>query len=537
MLVGAAFRMTQTIAQERDLVTAEDFLKIPRGHGWVSRWMTIAAFAITFLTILPLPFIAWIGWQTGWETSISLIFRPRVGELLVNTVMLLVLAVPLCTVLALALAWLTEFSDLPFRRVWAWLCVAPLAVPAFVQSYAWISLFPGLNGLWAGVIISVIAYFPFLYLPIAATLRRLDPALEDAAASLGLTPWRIFFRVILPQLRLALCGGALLVGLHLLAEYGLYVFIRFDTFTTAIVDQYQSSFNGPAATMLAGVLVVCCLVLLSIEAGVRGNARYSRVGSGAARQIEPVRLGKLTPLCLALLIATALFSLGIPLLTIGRWLMAGGADIWRFDEIGYAFYQTLVLAIFGGLLTTLAAIPMAWLSIRAPGGAQRALEGLNYLGGALPGVVIALAVVTITVRTAHMFYQTMATILLAYTLMFLPRALVSLRASIAQAPVELEHAAASLGRRPANALWATTIRLAAPGAAAGMALASLGIMNELTATQMLAPNGTRTLAMGFWALSGELDYAAAAPYALVMILISLPLIWLLHDQSQRMAGR
>jgi iron(III) transport system permease protein len=86
-------------------------------------------------------------------------------------------------------------------------------------------------------------------------------------------------------------------------------------------------------------------------------------------------------------------------------------------------------------------------------------------------------------------------------------------------------------------LWATTIRLSAPGAAAGMTLASLGILNELTATQMLAPNGTRTLAMGFWSLSSELDYAAAAPYALAMIVISLPLTWLLFLQSKRLAGQ
>ena len=39
-------------------------------------------------------------------------------------------------------------------------------------------------------------YFPFLYLPIAATLRRLDPAIEDVAQSLGLKPWAVFFRVV-----------------------------------------------------------------------------------------------------------------------------------------------------------------------------------------------------------------------------------------------------------------------------------------------------------------------------------------------------
>ena len=71
----------------------------------------------------------------------------------------------------------------------------------------------------------------------------------------------MFFKVVLPQLRLPIWGGALLVGLHLLAEYGLFVMIRFDTFTTAIVDQFQSTYNGPAAHMLAGVLVLCCLVM------------------------------------------------------------------------------------------------------------------------------------------------------------------------------------------------------------------------------------------------------------------------------------
>ncbi|ESW63856.1 MULTISPECIES: iron ABC transporter permease [unclassified Mesorhizobium] len=500
-------------------------------------WIALVAIIVSLLSLLPLAFIIWIGVQIGWDTASALVFRPRVGELLVNTVLLVALTVPIATVLSVTLAWLTERSDLPGARLWAWLSVAPLAIPAFVHSYAWITLVPGLHGLWAGVLVSVLAYFPFLYLPLAAALRRLDPALEDAAAALGLGPWRVFWRVVLPQLRLAICGGALLVGLHLLAEYGLYVFIRFDTFTTAIVDQFQSTFNGPAANMLAGVLVTCCFVLLALEVLVRGEERYARVGSGAARHRQRSRLGRATLACLALPAVTTLLAIGVPFVTIGRWLVAGGADVWRLDEIGLALGQTLFLALAGALLATIAAMPMAWISIRAPGPLQRLLEGCNYIVGSLPGVVIALALVTITVRIAMPLYQTLFTILVAYALMFLPRALISLRASIAQAPVELERAAASLGRPPLKALWSTTIRLSAPGAAAGMALVALGIMNELTATQMLAPNGTRTLAMAFWSYSGEIDYASAAPYAFIMVAMSLPLTWLLYVQSKRMAGR
>jgi iron(III) transport system permease protein len=493
----------------------------------------VAALVSAF-ALLPLGFVATVAVQSGWPIVSALVFRPRVGELLANTALLTVCTVPICIVLAVAIAWLTERSTLPGARIFAWLAVAPLAVPAFVHSYAWVSVVPGIKGLGGGVLVSVLAYFAFLYLPVAASLRRMDPGLEDAAASLGVPPALVFVRVVLPQLRLALCGGALLIGLHLLGEYGLYAMIRFDTLTTAIVDQFQSTYNGPAANMLAGVLVLCCLLLLLLESRIRGAARYARVGAGAARLPARVRLGRATIPCLALPIGVAALSLGVPLMTIGRWLLAGGAAAWRWGEIGPALGQTVLLAGAGGLLCVAASVPMAWLSIRRPGRLQRLMEGENYVVGSLPG---ALALVTVTVRVALPIYQTLVTILLAYVLLFLPRAMLSLRASIAQAPAELEQAAASLGRSPLRALWATTVRLSAPGAAAGLAMVSLGITNELTATMMLAPNGTQTLAMQFWSYSGEIDYAAAAPYAVLMVLFSLPLVFLLHAQSRRLAGR
>ncbi|MRC26494.1 ABC transporter permease subunit, partial [Bacillus thuringiensis] len=81
-----------------------------------------------------------------------------------------------------------------------------------------------------------------------------------------------------------------------------------------------------------------------------------------------------------------------------------------------------------------------------------------------------LALVTVTIHYARPIYQTEVTLFLAYLLLFMPRALVNLRAGIAQAPVELENVARSLGSTPAEALWRVTLRLTAPGAAAGAAL-------------------------------------------------------------------
>lgn len=409
-------------------------------------------------------------------------------------------------------------------------------MPAFVQSYAWITLVPALHGLPAAVLVSVLAYTPFIYLPVAAQLRRLDPALEDAAASLGLGPFSVFFRVILPQLRLGLCGGSMLVALHLLAEYGLFALVRYDTFTTAIMDQFQSAYSAPAANLLGGVLVLCCVGVMTIEAAIRGGERYARLGAGAARLAPRRDLGPLTVPALVFLALGAMLGLAVPCGTIMRWLVAGGSGVWT-SSVGLAFIETVGIALAGALVTTVVAAPIAWLSIRAPGRAQRLLEGCHSYVGSLPGVVVGLSLVAVTVRVALPLYQTMATLLLAYMLLFLPRAIAGLRPSLAQAPVELEQAAMALGRTQLEAVLVITLRIAAPGAAASLALVALGAATELTATLMLAPNGVRTLATGFWSLTSEIEYAAAAPYAAAMILASLPLTILLRIQSMRVSGR
>ena len=190
---------------------------------------------------------------------------------------------PLCVVLGVGAAWLVERTDLPGRAFWRPLFVAPLAVPAFVNSYAWVSVIPSLHGLWAGVLVATLSYFPFVYLPVAATLRRLDPAVEESARALGSDSAGVFFRVVLPQLRLAILGGGLLIGVHLLAEYGAFAMLRFDTFTIAIFEQFQATFDGAAGSTLAGVLVLLCLVLLVAEALARGT-----------RTVRPHRLRRAT---------------------------------------------------------------------------------------------------------------------------------------------------------------------------------------------------------------------------------------------------
>ena len=493
--------------------------------------LSVIVAALTVLFLVPVGYIVWLAVDIGPAQAAELVLRERVLRLLGSTLALVAVTVPLTVVLGVAAAWLVERTTLPGRRIWGVLFAAPLAVPAFVISYAWLGIDPSIGGLSGGVLIAVSAYFPLVYLPAAATLRWIDPAEEEVARSLGLSGASIVFRVLVPQLRLAVLGGALLVALHLLAEYGAFSMIRFDTFTTAIVDQYQSSFASASGGVLAGVLVLVCLVLLVMEAGARGRARYARLGSGTARRTTPVRLGRWTPVALLGALAVVVISLGVPVFVVSRWLVVGGVEVWANPDLAEAFGQSVGYGFYGAAGAVLLALPVAWLTIRYPGPTARLAEAGNYVASSVPGIVVALALTTVSVRMLPQIYQTVVLVLAAYVLLFLPRAVVTLRAGLAQAPERLEEAARSLGCPPWRAVCTVTVRRMAPSMLVSFALVFLAVINELTATLLLSPAGTSTLATRFWALGLDLDYAAAAPFAMILIVMSAPMTYLLLRQT------
>ncbi|MFE6967617.1 ABC transporter permease [Agromyces sp. NPDC057679] len=479
--------------------------------------------------LVPIGYVVQAAFAMGWDELSALVFRPKVGELLVNTVLLVVIGVPASVVLGVGAAWLVERTALPARRLFAVGFVAPLAIPAFVASYGWASAIPSISGLWGGVLVAVLAYFPLVYLPALAAIRGLDPALEESARALGMGSWGVFARVVLPQLRLAVLGGALVVALHLLAEYGAFAFLRFDTFTTAIVVAYQATFAGPNAAALGLVLALLCLVLLAAESLARGRARYARVGSGSPHPPARLPLGRLAPLAVIAAAAIVVSATVVPLASVVRWLFTPA--VLDLAALVPATVQTLVLSIGGAVCAILVALPFAWLAVRYPSRLARMLEGAAYLASSLPAIIVALALVATTLAFAPALYQTAFTVIVAYVVIFLPRALVPLRAGLSQVPESLEEAARSLGVAP----WAARLRVTAPmlvpAVAAGGALVALGAANELTATLLLAPTGTRTVATSFWSAASSLDYPAAAPYAVLLVLLSVPAVALMFAHA------
>ncbi|GAA2167610.1 iron ABC transporter permease [Pedococcus bigeumensis] len=492
--------------------------------------VVVTSLAVAALCLLPLGVVVAASIDVGWDAARALLWRPRVAELLGNTTALVVLTVTATTLLGITTAWLVERTALPGARVWRVLMVCPLAVPAFVNSYAWITVRPDLEGLRGAVLVTTLSYFPFVFLPVSAALRSLDPTVEETARSLGLGPWRAFTRAVLPQLRHATLGGMLLVSLHLLAEFGVLAMLRFPTFTTAILEQFQVAFSDSAGSLLALVLMALCLGLLTADQLLRGTSRQARVGRGAARRPVRATLGRWQGPSLVLMAGLTTAALGVPIASLARWLAAGDPT---FDGRTWLVTvgNTVGLALVAGLLTVVAAFPVAWLISRRRSWLSILTERATYVASSLPGVVVALALVTLTIRYARPVYQTSIVLVAAYAILFIPRAMVSIRASMAHAPEELTQAARALGAGPVRTFTRVLLPLTLPGALAGFAMVFIAVSTELTATLILAPTGVRTLATAFWSASESIDYAGAAPYAAALILVSTPVTYLLLHRS------
>ena len=493
--------------------------------------IAVAVFAAA-LVLLPMAFTFVQAAGVSGQDALDLLVRPLVGRLLVNTIGLVVAASLACAVIGTTAAWLVERTDLPGRQVWAVLAAAPLAIPAFIASYAWVSLSDALQDFGGALLVVVCAYYPLVYLPVAAALRGLDPALEDTARSLGQGAWGCFFRVVLPQLRPALLGGMLLVALDTLVEFGAFSLLRFRTFTTELYAQYRTGLDGPESSLLALVLIALCLVCLVAELHVRGQARYARVGAGTRRIAAPARLGRARLPALLAFAGLTGATLGVPLGMVGYWLFqhAEAAASPVAPSLPLLFNATLASVSYGlaGAAAALVlAAPLGYLTTRYPSRWSVVLERIAYLAQGVPGIVVALAFVSLTVQTLHPLYQSAALMVVAYAILFLPLALVSVRATLAQIPRGLEEAARSLGLGWFAVACRVLAPLAAPGVGAGAAMVFVFVATELTATLLLAPVGTRTLATEVWANTSSLAFAAAAPFAAMMLLISLLSVWLL----------
>jgi iron(III) transport system permease protein len=504
-------------------------------------WLAAPAGLVVGLVLLPLVYLV-VRASTGGTRAWRVLERRGTLELVLDTGLLVAAVVAAAVVIGVPLAWLVVRTDLPLRTLWATAAALPLVIPSYVAALALLGAFgprgmlqrllerplgverlPEIYGFPGALLALTLSTYPYVFLLVVAALRSLDPALEEAARGLGRSAPEAFRRVTLPALTPAIGAGALLVALYTLADFGAVSLMQYDALTRAIYLQYRALFDRTPAAVLSLVLVALTVVLLLAEARTRrGGPRY-RASPGTARRPAVVRLGRWRWPALAFCAGVVGLFLVVPVVVLVYWsVRAEGFPVeWR------AGANSLVVSLLAAGAAAAAAVPVAFLALRRPARWTRSLERLAYSSNALPGIVVALSLVFFAARYGGPVYQSVVLLVFAYVVRFFPQALAGVSSALAGVDPRLEDAARGLGRRPVSVLARVTVPLVRPGVLAGAALVFLSSMKELPATLLLRPIGFDTLATEVWKYTQVAAFSRAAPPALLLIVLSAPLVYVL----------
>ena len=490
------------------------------------------AVVAVLVALLPLWYLLDQAAGEGLANAWSDLWTSQTAQLLWRSLGLAVTVTALCVLIGTTSAFLVVRTDVPMARTFEVLLALPLAVPSFVAAFSWVSWFRWLAGFWGAVLVLTLVSYPFVYLPVVAALRRLDPAQEEVARSLGRSRTGVVAAVTLPQLRPAVAAGALLVALYVLSDFGAVGTMRYEAFTWVIYGAFRAGFDPGRAAVLSSLLVAVALLVVFAESVVRGRPGFTRLGSGAPRSPERLDLGPWRAAALVVLFTVLLPAVAFPVGSVTIWFLRGFSAGIDWAELATAAAQSLLLAVSGMVATMLMAVPLGILAARHRNRRTRFIEGSVYVTHALPGIVVALSLVFVGVNLLRPLYQSVPMVALAYAVLFLPLGVGAVRASVEQSPVVLEEVAHCLGAGRWRVLARVTLPLALPGLASGAALVLLAAMKELPATLLLHPTGTETLAMNVWSDTAVGRYASAAPFALALLLVAVVPAWLLARTSR-----
>jgi iron(III) transport system permease protein len=503
---------------------------------------------VMLLALVPLAYLVVLALDGGVDAFAPL-WRARTLELVVSTVTLGTAVIIGAVGVGVPLAWLTVRTDLPARRMWSILAIAPLAIPSYLLAFAFVGAFaprgwvatlfeplgaitpPSVYGFGGAVLVLSLATMPYVVIATRAALMRLDPATEEAARSLGRGPWAAARTAVLPVIAPAVGAGALLACLYAISDFGAVSILRYDTLATAIYSQYRFSFDRSGAAVLALLLLGLALLLVWAEGRVRRRAALA-TPHGRRRVPALIQLGRWRWPAVAFGAAVTALALGIPTITIALWLADGIIRGLEVDVGLDALRDSLVLAGSAALLAVVLAVPLARLVAHFPGRWSTLTERLLYAVYAIPAISLALAIVFFTLGAVPALYQTLFVLIMAITLRYLVQSVGALRGPMLQVSPRTVEAARSLGEGSFGVLRSVTLPLLRPGLFAAATLVLLSGLKELPLTLLLAPPGTSTLATELWDAAREGFYAQAAIPAALLLGVSFISVGLLVRRGE-----
>lgn len=490
-------------------------------------------------------------------------------RILPDTFVFVVGTVAVVFVLGLGLAWLVERTDLPGREIWFSLILFPLLVPTPVLAIAWIFLM-GPNAGWLNLVIraalglqdsgpinifsmsglilcQALASTPFVFLLLGATLRAMDPALEDASGASGASPWTTFRRVTLPVLLPGVLAPLVLITLITAEQFELPLIIglpaKINVFSYRIyfeLNPLSSLPNyGAAAALSLPFLVLGVLLLLLYNRLIeRADSFATMTGKGYRQRRLPlgawqfpalalltlyVALGAVLPA--AVLLWTSFFGYTLPLsATAADFSLEAYRQLFANRVFWLGLWNTFLVALVSALIVTVIGMLLGWIISRSQIRLRHAVDFVSVLSVGIPAVIAALGVMLFYLSLPIGLYGTVGILIIAYSYRFATTTRLA-RAGFLQVHRELEEASATSGARWIATLRRVLVPLMLPALSAGFILLFIVGVREFTIPLVLYSPDNVVLSVLLWQLFQSGQPAASAALASIIVAAVLPVIF------------
>jgi len=500
--------------------------------------LAVVSALVALVLLTPVVWLVREASGVGRERAVSMLFSGRTLEIVTNS-LLLTTGVTVCSILVgVPLAILTVQTDLPFRRFWTVVAALPLVIPSYIGAFAFVSAFgprgilqdilaplgirelPEIYGLLGTTLVLTLYTYPYVYLTTRASLLSFDGTVVEAARTLNHSRWQAFWRVTLPQIKPGVAAGSLLVALYTLSDFGTPQIMRYDVFTRMIFVWYDNFFLGRAALMSL-LLLALTVIILAGESRISASNEGAHVSSGGRRPGQ-IELGGWRWPAVGFCSLIAGLALVVPVGILLMWLQRPSPG---FAEGGYAFEMSYVVnsvsvSFAAAIVAVIVALPLAYLSARGDSKFGSLPERASYVGYAMPGVVVGLALISFGLQFASVLYGTVFMLIFAYVVRFIPQAVGTIKSSVLQVDPKHVEAAQSMGDGSIRSFRRVVLPQITPGIVAGGALVFLTTMKELPATLILKPLNGETIVTYIWQVQEAAYYGQAAVPALVLLAVS-----------------
>lgn len=477
-------------------------------------------------------------WRTAWSA-------PGIVSMLRNTAILVGAGTVLAVVIGSVFAWFSERTDASMGRLTEVLPIVPMMVPPLAGTIGWVLLLtpgPGLLNVllrdvrgwfggepelqgplnifsWYGLIFIYVLYMvPHVFLTVAAALRNLDPALEEASRVSGARPWTTLVRITLPAIRPSITAGALLalvIGLSMFSTpFVLGTPAGIDVLAVRIVR--LTSFSFPAqlaeAVVLGSVLILLIGSAWIFQTRLLRAARHATIGgkTGGEAKVTLGRTGRILARgsMLAYLAVTSILPFAALLLVSLQPFWTSNIDVSRWSLANYqrvlldndftqsAFQHSLGLGVVGASVAMcLAALIVFYVQRNAHSRVARGIDGTTKLPAALSHVIVGLALIATFAGPPFNLGGTLLILFMGYLVLYLPQATITAGSALSQIDASLSEASLMAGASQGRTFRRVAVPLMAPGLVAGWIFVFVLMAGDVTASVMLA--SSRTPVVGF----------------------------------------